>query len=132
MSEILLGWWVSCVNHRRSRSTVLVTILILVLVILLWLVRVMTLRTRRVSRVLRTGWSHAGSATLLLLHLMRLVHLGKLLLHVEIQALVPGLVLLLVDFDADDPLAVHAGIVLSIFGDGSSCWRNRSNTVRRR
>lgn len=91
----------------------------------------MTLGTRGVSRVLRTGWSYAGGATLLLLHLMRLVDFGKLLLHVEVQALVPGLVLLLVDFDADDPLAVYARIVLSIFGDGSSCWRNRSSTVRR-
>lgn len=90
----------------------------------------MTLGTRGVSRVLRTGWSYAGGRALLLLHLMRLVDFGKLLLHVEIQALVPGLVLFLVDFDADDPFAVDAGIVLSIFGDGSSCWRNRS-PVRR-
>lgn len=65
-----------------------------------------------------------------LLHLVCLVDLGKLLLHVVIQTLVPWLVLFLVDFDTDNPFAVTTRVVLSIFGDGARHWRSRS-TVRR-
>lgn len=81
------------------------------------------------SRVFRTGCSRGRC--LFLLHLVRLVHLGELLLHVVVQTLVAGFVLLLVDFDTDDPFAVAARIVLSIFGYGSGNWRwSMPTTVR--
>lgn len=121
MSEILLGWWVSCVDHWRPRSTVLITILLFLrLVFLLWLVRMMTVGSW-MSRIFRSGCP--GRRRLFLLHLMRLVYFGELLLHVVVQTLVPRFVLLLVNFDTDDPFAVAARVVLSIFGYGSGNWR---------
>lgn len=122
MSEILLGWWVSRrVGHWCPRSTVLIPILLFLwLVVLLLFVRMMTVRSW-MSWVLRT-WS-SGRRRLFLLHLMRLAHLGELLLHVVIQTLVAVFVLLFVDLDADDPFPVAARVVLSIFGYGSGNWR---------
>lgn len=81
------------------------------------------------SRVFRTGCS--GRRRLFLLHLMCLVHLSELLFHVVIQPLVAGFVLLLVDFDTDDPFAVAARVVLSILGYGTgNWWWSMSATVR--
>lgn len=85
---------------------------------------------RRMSRVFRT-WCSRGSR-LLLLHLVCLIDLCELLLHVVIQTLVTGFILFFVDFDTDNPLAIAARVVLSIFGYGTGNWRRRLGTSVRR
>lgn len=110
--DVLLGGRrIPCVNHRRSRPSVLIPVLILGFVILLRLVRVL-------PRILWTGLSTRRRYLLLLLHVVRLVNLGKLLLHVKVQPLITGFVLLFVDFDTHNPFAVTARVVVSIL----RCW----------